>query len=191
MATGERTGVTLTDPRAMRAVAHPTRLRLIGLLRSEGPLTATQAAEHLGESSGSMSFHLRTLAKYGMVEETGDGTGRQKPWRATAQFTSWSATPQDPELADATAQFSRVVAGRYAEQMLRWIERLPYEDDAWKEAAQFGDSLLYLTPAELAGLGEQLVAMLAPFLGRTSDHDLRPTGARRVSWLNLAFPTDR
>src|SRR5260370_30464032 len=74
----------LTDPRALRALAHPIRLALLGMLRSEGLLTATRAGELLGESSASCSFHLRQLAKYGLVEEARGGQGRQPPWRATA-----------------------------------------------------------------------------------------------------------
>src|ERR671933_1008905 len=79
--------VRLTDPRAMRAYAHPVRLELIRLVRGRGPITATQAAAALGESSGTCSFHLRQLARYGLVEEAGGGRGREKPWRATATFT--------------------------------------------------------------------------------------------------------
>src|SRR5207244_3338301 len=74
-----RTVTRLTDPRALRAYAHPVRMALMGLLRTEGPLTATRAAELLGESSGTCSFHLRQLARYGLVEEAGGGTGREKP----------------------------------------------------------------------------------------------------------------
>src|SRR2546426_926461 len=76
--------VRLTDPRALRAYAHPTRIELVGLLRRQGPLTATQAAGLIGESVAGCSFHLRQLAKYGLVEEAGGGRGREKPWRATA-----------------------------------------------------------------------------------------------------------
>ena len=185
---GGRAQVVLTDARQMRAVAHPTRLALIGLLRREGPLTATQAGARLRESSGSMSFHLRQLAKYGLVEETGDGTGRQKPWRATAQYTSWSATPHDPDLAEATTQFSRVIAARYTPLIQAWIDSQPQESDAWKAAAQFGDTFLWLTPQELARLGEQLTALLVPYDARLTDQTQRPEGSRLVSWLHLAFP---
>ena len=185
---GGRAQVQLTDARQMRAVAHPTRLALIGLLRREGPLTATQAGARLGESSGSMSFHLRQLAKYGLVEETGEGTGRQKPWRATAQYTSWSATPHDPDLAEATAQFSRLIAARYAALTQAWIDHQPQESDAWKTAAQFGDTFLWLTPRELARLGEQLTALLVPYDARLTDETRRPEGSRVVSWLHLAIP---
>jgi len=86
----------VTDPRVLRALAHPIRLALLGLLRREGPLTATRAGELLGEVPASCSFHLRQLARYGLVEEAGGGVGRQRPWRATALSTTWPAVPAGP-----------------------------------------------------------------------------------------------
>src|SRR5215813_9030667 len=106
-----RTVTRLTDPRALRAYAHPVRMRLIGLLRTEGPLTATRAADLIGESSGTCSFHLRQLAKYGLVEEAEGGTGREKPWRATTTSTAWDTPGDDtPEMAAAASLLSTVVA---------------------------------------------------------------------------------
>ncbi len=109
----------LRDPRALRALAHPIRLSLVGLLRIEGPLTATRAAELLGESSASMSFHLRQLAKYGMVEEAGGGKGRERPWRATAMFTNLPDVAETPDLAVAAELLSSVLAERYFEDVMR------------------------------------------------------------------------
>src|SRR6202020_16347 len=87
----------LTDPKALRALAHPIRMSLVGMLRVHGPLTATKAAELLGESSASCSFHLRQLAKYGLVEEAGGGKGREGPWRATTMFPPWPGRPEGPQ----------------------------------------------------------------------------------------------
>src|SRR5215470_2430708 len=101
--------IELTDPRALRGIAHPIRMRLVGLLRREGPLTATRAGQLLGESSGTCSFHLRQLAKYGLVEEAGGGTGREKPWRATTTSTAWDAIADTPEASEATRLLSTVV----------------------------------------------------------------------------------
>src|SRR3984957_6671525 len=75
-----RPTIRVNDPKALRALAHPIRLSLMAVLRSQGPLTATRAGELLGESSASTSFHLRQLAKYGLVEEAGGGHGRERPW---------------------------------------------------------------------------------------------------------------
>src|SRR3954454_13484904 len=101
--------VKLTDPRALRAVAHPTRLALVGLLRREGPLTATEAGEPIGESAASCPFHLRQLAKYGLVEEAGGGRGRQRLWKATALFTEWPGGGHGQETDAATELLSSVV----------------------------------------------------------------------------------
>ena len=185
-----RSVTRLTDPRALRAYAHPVRMALVGLLRTEGPLTATRAAELLGESSGTCSFHLRQLAKYGLVEGAGGGAGREKPWRATAMFTSWEAAPANPELAAATGLLNTVVAERYFEQLMHWLEKSQHEPEEWQEAALFGDRLAYLTAAELTEIGGKVRELLDPYADRTADPSLRPDGARPISYLHLAFPTD-
>src|SRR5437016_4391586 len=133
-----RSVTRLTDPRALRAMAHPIRLSLIGVLRREGPLTATQAGELIGQSSASCSFHLRQLAKYGLVEEAGGGKGRERPWRATAQFTGWPDKTENPELAAAADQLAAVIADRYFEHLMRWLESKHREPARWPQAAAFG-----------------------------------------------------
>lgn len=178
----------LTDPRALRALAHPVRLELLGLLRRQGPHTATQAAERLGESSGSTSFHLRQLAKYGLVEEAGGGEGRERPWRATAMFTGWPEVADNPELAAASGLLRGIVAERYFEQLLRWLETHDTEPEAWQEAAHFGDTLLWVTKDELLELGRREQELMDRFIDRQTKPELRPPGARLVSYLHLAFP---
>jgi predicted transcriptional regulator len=178
----------LTDPRALRALAHPLRISLVGLLRREGPMTATRAAELLGESSGSCSFHLRQLAKYGLVEEAGGGHGRERPWRATTMFTSLPEVAQEPGQQAASGLLHSVFAERYFDRLMRWLERKPDEPEQWQRAAPFGDLMLYLTAGELADLAERERALLEPYLDRLDHPELRPPGARVVTYLQLAFP---
>src|SRR5690242_3485016 len=186
-----RTVTRLTDPRALRAYAHPVRMALVGLLRTEGPLTATRAGELLGESSGTCSFHLRQLAKYGLVEEAGGGTGREKPWRATATSTDWDAIGDGtPESAAATGLLASVIAERYFEQLARWLEASPDEPQEWRQAAMLGDRVLYVTPAELGEIGDRVRGVLDEYFERLVRPELRPPGARQVSWLSIAFPSD-
>ncbi len=83
--------LNLTDPKAIRALAHPVRWALLEALGQAGTLTATQASEMLGESPANCAFHLRTLAKYGFVEEAGGGRGRERPWRRSYDSMSWTA----------------------------------------------------------------------------------------------------
>lgn len=185
-----RTVTQLTDPRALRAYAHPVRMALVGLLRTEGPLTATKAAELLGESSGTCSFHLRQLAKYGLVEEAGGGTGREKPWRATTTSTAWDAISDNPEMAAATGLLNTVVAERYFEQLMGWLEKERDEPEQWREAAQLGDRILWVTASELAELGRRVQELVDVYFDRQVEPELRPPNARRVTYLHLAFPED-
>ena len=178
----------MTDPRALRALAHPLRLSLLGMLRTEGPLTATRAGELLGESSASCSFHLRQLAKYGLVEEAGGGRGRERPWRATTMFTDIPTVADSPELAAASGLFRSLVAERYYEQMMGWLEARADEPAEWQQAALFGDVFLYVTVAELAELGEQVDLLLDRYIDRVTRPELRPPGARLVSYIHMAAP---
>jgi predicted transcriptional regulator len=181
--------VRLTDPRALRAYAHPTRMALVALLRRDGPQTATQAARAIGESVASCSFHLRQMAKYGLVEQAGGGRGREKPWRATALFTDWDpAGGADPVAAAATQALELALAEQYFELTARWLAARPGEPAEWREAASFGDSLLHLTAAELADLSGKIQALLHPYTGRLGDATTRPEGSRPVIVLHLAFP---
>ena len=180
----------LTDPQAIRAYAHRTRMALVALLRTDGPLTATRAAELTGESVASCSYHLRMLAKYGLVEEV-PGPGRQKPWRATAQFTNVPRAAADPAVAAATAELRVFLAQQYFEEALyaeRNWDRLPKE---WQEAEAFGDRMLYLTPAELRELENGIDALLSRFDERNTAPELRPEGAELVQVLRIAYRKDR
>jgi DNA-binding transcriptional ArsR family regulator len=185
-----RTVTRLTDPRALRAMAHPTRLALIGVLRREGALTATQAAELIGESPASCSFHLRQLAKYGLVEEAGGGRGRERPWRATTMFTSWPDVAEGPAAEAASRMLGSVLAERYFGGLRRWLDTKADEPEEWQQAAQFGDTTLYVTADELAALRAETDAMMDRFIERQTHPELRPPGARRVTYLHLAFPGD-
>ena len=164
-------------------MAHPTRLSLVGLLRREGPLTASQAAERLGETPQRCTYHLNQLAKHGLVEEAGGGRGRERPWQATASATVVPSA-STPGGAVAVQLFETVVAERYFDELHQWIDRRPSEPVEWQEAAQFGDQILHLTPDELAELGRAVEGLLAPYAARKG----APPGSRPVWWLRLAFP---
>jgi len=182
--------IKLTDPRALRALAHPLRMNLLGLLRREGALTATQCGERVGESPASCSFHLRQLARYGLVEEAGGGKGRNRPWRATAWSTSWPSYSEDPDVAAGADLLSRTAASGYLERFLGWLERRRSEPPEWQEAATMGDVSLYLTAEELGEFERELDALTDRYTARSRNPSLRPPGARRVFFARLAFPSD-
>ena len=183
-----RSVTKLTDPKALRALAHPLRLALVSLLRVHGQLTATKAGELLGESSASCSFHLRQLAKYGLVEEAAGGHGRERPWQATSMFTAWPEVADDPKVEAAAEQLSLVIANHYLNDMLRWLQAMPDESDQWRRAALFGDTAIYVTADELAELGRQSRQLVDVYLERQSKPELRPADARLVNFLHIAHP---
>src|SRR5579875_3635314 len=108
----------LRDPKDMRALAHPTRMALLEVLSLHGELTATQAAALVGESPSSCSFHLRTLAKHGFVEETGSGQGRQRPWRLAHLGTSIPLF-EDPESSVAADALGAMYIERELDRLHR------------------------------------------------------------------------
>jgi hypothetical protein len=148
----------------------------------------TEAGRRLGESAQSCWFHLRQLAKYGLVEQSDGGRGRERPWEATAQITMLPRIAPTPQMAAAMELFESVLAESYFEWLMRWIASQQDEPPEWREAAAFGDSLLYLIAAELAELKAQVRGLVDRYVDRNTDRSLRPAGARAVSFLHLAFP---
>jgi len=179
--------VALTDPVALRAYAHPLRLALVGLLRREGPLTATQAAARLSDNVPNCSFHLRQLAKYGLVERAEGADAREKPWRATALATQWGHTSQDPEMQAAVDHLDAMVIGRYFERAKRWLGQRESLPPHWRGQTGPGDALLFVTAEELAELHREMDDLFARYRPRQADASLRPKDSRAVSIIQIAL----
>jgi hypothetical protein len=177
--------VRLSDPVALRAHAHPVRMKLVGLLRREGPHTATQAAARIGESVPTCSFHLRQLAKYGLVERVPGADARERPWRATAHFTSWESDTDNPEHQAAVDHLERVVFSRYAERVQEFLQRRQLESRAWRRVTGPSDYFLYVTPDELRRLQRQMEELLEQYRPRIADPSRRPAGARGVELIQF------
>ena len=182
--------IEVRDPKTMRALAHPLRVALIEAISQADTrtLTATEASELLGESPANCAFHLRTLAKYGFVEEAGGGRGRERPWRL--RYRSIELVPpgldQTTRLAaeeTATIWFDRWVA-RARDRLLRTL-RYP---DEWQEAALGFQRSLYLTAQEAKDLGEAMHRLLEPYERRRDDPSLRPPGSLSYEVLAFGYP---
>jgi predicted ArsR family transcriptional regulator len=176
----------IRDPRVLRGVAHPVRLALLELIGREGKLTATVASELSGESVASCSFHLRQLAKYGLIEEAPGGAGREKPWRLVASGHSWDEV-EDSDRAIAGRVLTSVLAARELELFEEWLDRRREEPKAWQKAAMTQQSLLYLSPAELSDLSEAIDALLADYMDRLNV-EKRPRNARPVRLFSIGYP---
>ena len=174
----------LTDPEHLKALAHPRRLEILDLLITGGPLTATQCAERLGDSPASCSYHLRQLARFGMVEEAEGGTGRQRPWR-------WVPVGNHVEFGGSAAQvqaaneFLTVLDARMIARITDWRARAT--GDAWREIAGSSDWSVALTEAEADALGDAFSELLAPYLARLLTGE-RPAGSRTVDVFASLLP---
>lgn len=148
------------DPRSLRALAHPLRLALLGLLREYGPATATGLAGRVGESSGLTSYHLRQLAAHGfVVEDLERGSRRERWWRAAHANTvlgpELTAHP-DPEVAGAMAALMHEVAAVHTRQLDTWLGTSTSWSPDWQRSADVSDFALPLTPGRARALTAEL-----------------------------------
>ena len=103
-------------------------------------------------------------------------------------FTNLPDVAENPDVAVAADLLTSVIAERYFEDLMRWLEARQGEPEQWQRVAQFGDTFLYVTPDEMAALGEQTQQMMDQFIDRQAHPELRPPDARLVAYLHLAFP---
>ncbi len=154
------TSKQVEDLDTLKAVSHPLRLSVLAALRSEGPATASQLGRRLGESSGSMSYHLRQLERFGFVgDDTLNPSGRERRWRALHDSTrlpsSLASMPGGRVYLDAVRQ-------RQAEYLAEGL-------DAWVGDEQgFGhsDYLVRLDPADLEAMMDEIGEVVARYRGR-------------------------
>ena len=149
-------------PAALRALAHPVRLRMLGLLRIEGPATATTLATRLGLNTGATSYHLRQLAQHGFIAEDAErGNARDRWWKAQHQATTTG--PEAPgdraggELLDAYLQSVAVVM---TEQLQRAMEERALLPEEWRNASEFSDYIVKVTPAKARAIRDAIHAVL-------------------------------
>jgi DNA-binding transcriptional ArsR family regulator len=176
------------DARGLRALAHPVRVQLIGLLRKHGPSTATRLAERLGVNSGTASYHLRQLGAAGFVEEdTERGNARERWWRSVYRsiwFNDPGLAEREPEAALAYLQS---VAAAYTLRTQRALDEFQTMPRAWREVFEMSDWPLRLTPAEAESLQTELRDVIARYRTDTPDANT-PGEAERVSVILHVLP---
>jgi predicted ArsR family transcriptional regulator len=156
-----RTSVS-PGPEGLKALSHPGRLRMLGILRTEGPATATTLATRLGLNSGATSYHLRQLEKHGfVVEDTARGNQRDRWWRAAHSYTRADAadatTPEEHDTYDAYLQAVGVI---YTEQLQHSIEERRTLPEEWQDAGNMSDWMLRLTAERAKELVEAVQALI-------------------------------
>ncbi|WP_137294811.1 ArsR/SmtB family transcription factor [Nocardioides dongxiaopingii] len=143
----DRTSIT-PEPHQLRALAHPVRLRMLGMLRVDGPATATSLATRLGLNSGATSYHLRQLAQHGfVVDDEERGNGRERWWRAAHTSTRTAGGPVGTEAGDSADAFLQAAVVVYSEWLQQAVEEGPLLPEPWRDATSFNDWIHRLTPA--------------------------------------------
>lgn len=177
----------LSDPRVMRALSHPVRLALIEALTFYGPLTATEAGERIEESPTTCSFHLRQLAKYGLVEEAGGGRGRSRPWQMRQLGFSISHEPADAEEDLAGQTLLAAALKRQVERHAVARRNRAAYPEPWRAILSQNDSVCWVNETEAAELRDALFELVMRFHDRL-DPARRPADARPVELLTLLHP---
>ncbi|MDH6703988.1 hypothetical protein P3T27_000689 [Kitasatospora sp. MAA19] len=176
----------LTEPATGALPRHPVRTALLGLLAETAALTSTEAAARLGYSSGLCSFHLRQLARHGLIEEAPATDARARPWRLP-QAPQQSQQSQLPHQATGEDEFGELARGLEDESYQRWLAHRDQAPADWRQDEAFS-TVLYLTPAELAAVGEAVRQVLARYRDRETDPAHRPADARPVAAVARLFP---
>ncbi len=177
----------ISDPKAIRALAHPLRLDLLQLLGAVGPATAAECGRVLGASQASCSFHLRQLARYGYVEEAGHGHDRrERRWRTSHRRLSVRTAAAGD--AAVRQEVDRVVVEHEMQAILDYSRQPEGASPEWRHKAGIVTAMALLSPDEAAALKEQWMALLAPYTARAVDGRPAPADRRPVRYFLAATP---
>lgn len=156
----------ISDPLVMRALAHPARLTILEELALGRGGTATEFAVLCGLTPSATSYHLRALAKAGLVQEApGRGDGRERVWQLVSpgglEINSGPGT--DADTMKAQQEFVLVWLARSDARTRSWVARWPDEDRQWFDAASLYDSMIVATAEELIEINKKVAEALQPY----------------------------
>jgi DNA-binding transcriptional ArsR family regulator len=180
----------ITDPQAMRALAHPVRLAALSWLQKNGPATATQLSEHVGASPSVTSWHLRHLANFGLVVDgpPPSGTDRRQRWWSAVSHGFRYDMPDTPEGTEAGRLLRAEMMKQSLEAVRQWLtETEPGLDAEWNRVAGSANTRLVLTREEAEEIEAAIEQLLAPYVQRRDEGDT-PPGARSVRHLRMSLP---
>ena len=177
----------ITEPEALEALAHPVRLELINYLMAQGPATASTCARAVHDTPSNCSYHLRVLAKIGLVADVPSGDGRERPWRALV--TGFDTDVDEGGAVSPQAEQLFAVMLQRDERIVReYIAGRGEVPRRWRDADVFASYTLRLSPRELSELSSKLDALIRPYVAATREG--APRGSALVQLGLRAFPTE-
>jgi len=186
------------DAPALKALAHPLRVQLLRELDARPRMSVTGLAAELGESTATVSYHLRQLARYGLVEPS-DGAEnpaedaqptvgrRQRFWRMAVDEVHMSALAFEGDAAsqEALGFLAREMQSIRNRRLMHWFATDTEWPDVWRAAASDGDATLVLDPAQARAMADELIAVVHRY------REVPPgAAARRVEVQWAVFPLD-
>jgi DNA-binding transcriptional ArsR family regulator len=177
----------ITDPQALRALAHPVRLAILDRLQRYGPATATRLSPDVGATPSVVSWHLRHLASFHLVKDWDEGPGkRERWWQAVARGFRFDL-PDDEEGRSAARQLQGEMFARYGELPQQWLlHQEPRLETRWRRLAGLANTRIVITAEELRELEDAIEELLAPYV-RRKDAESVPA-ARSVRMLRYVLP---
>lgn len=184
--------VEITDPKAIRALAHAARLEVISeLYATQVSHTATELAARTGLTPSAMSYHLRALQKWGIVapaENAGDA--RERRWKAAGtDFTISGGSVASPEIAVVDLELDAFRRRASAFAKARGERRQRGETTEEPASVVLASNLLYLTNEQRKELSDRIREVLREY--ELEDPTRIPDGAERVATLWSMIPDDR
>jgi DNA-binding transcriptional ArsR family regulator len=183
--------IVVTNPRAMRALAHPVRLAILSSLQRHGPSTASRLSPDVGATPSVTSWHLRHLASFGLVRDaTTPGQDARERWWESSGSGFRFAAPREADDAEAASAYRALTERMFVQaeaQRNAWFHEVePELAPRWRKLSGLANTRLVVTAAELAAIEERMEALLAPFVQRSSAD--APRGSRGVRIQRFVMP---
>ncbi|MDJ0314290.1 helix-turn-helix domain-containing protein [Arthrobacter sp. H35-D1] len=165
---------TITDAKALSAMANPFRSRMLDVLYVDGPSTASGLAQRTGQAVGSVSHHLKVLSAAGLIEEAPElaKDRRERWWRLIAPGTRWSRTEfaNDPGAVTAALAAESLSLHRQNQRARDWLANAGTAGE-WDSAAFSTQTWAKMTPAELQELSQELIVLIQKWRFRDIPND--------------------
>ncbi|MEE6390202.1 helix-turn-helix domain-containing protein [Microbacterium paraoxydans] len=164
------TQVRTLDAGALKALAHPLRVKIFDLLASRGPQTASSLAALVGETSGSTSYHLRALAAHDLIREVvGRGTARERWWERPKGRID--VPGPDEQMSPANRAAAQIVTSEFFrlrhETLMQYLNRPESEvPEGWRDVGITITTHLDVTPAQAMALRQEMEDLIEKAIER-------------------------
>lgn len=177
----------ISDPRSLRALAHPVRNRMLYELAARGSARAADLAQVTGVPANAVSFHLRELAKYHLIEEApGESHDKRERWWRLASESGFRFRPED--LDDEGKQIIRAFDAHTAAHVHEMLERFFAARLADPEMpGNQGDAPMFLTKPEVEQFGEELVDLMLRWMRHGRERRAAGDVEGRRTYLTLVY----